>query len=397
MTLIRSALTITLLLLAVPAAHAQTSSGTGSNVQTILGVLVTNQGVQTANFDRDRAAAEATRATLERALLAAFTTLPVSSSSGGFVYRLSPSLGTVERASADFGPFFVERPLTSGRGQASAGLTFQYASFQSLDGNDLRNGSFITTANQFSDESTPFDVETLTLAVSTRTAIIHGTVGVTDRLDLGASIPIVRLDISGTRVNTYRGAALPQVHAEAHTMGPGDVSVRTKLRVAGDGSTAGAVGFEVRLPTGSAEDLIGSGESAWRVLGMASAGGGRTSVYGNAALGFGGIGRDVSISGAATFAASDRLTLVGELLGRRIVGIPRITAVAEPHPRIQGVKTLRLVPSGDDQASLYAVAGAKWNVGATWLLHAHVLVPLTDAGLTTRVTPSVALEYAFTR
>jgi len=391
--------TVAVLLLAASSltVHAQNATDSGSTVQAILGVLVTNQGVQTANFDRDRAAAEATRATLERALLAAIATLPVSSSSGGFVYRLSESLGTVERATTDFGPFFVERPLTSGRGQASAAFTFQYASFQSLDGNDLQDGSFVTTANQFTDESAPFDVETLTLDVSTRTATLHGTVGVTDRLDIGAAIPIVRLDVSGTRVNVYRGTALPQVHAEAHTIGPGDISLRTKLRLAGDGANAAAAGLEVRLPTGSADDLIGAGKSAWRLLGMASGGRGRAGFYGNGVVGFGGIGREISISGAATMAASERLTLVGEVLSQHVIGMPRITAAAEPHPRIQGVNTLRLVPSEEDQTAVYAVAGAKWNMAATWLLHAHVLFPLTDAGLTTRVTPTVTLEYAFTR
>ena len=393
----RAIVLLNLLIVGAVPVHAQTSGSGTSSVQDILGVLITNQGVQTANFDRDRAAAEATRATLERALLAAIATLPVSSSSGGFVYRLSPSLGTVERATADFGPFFVERPLTSGRGQASAGFTFQYASFQSLDGNDLRDGSFVTTANQFRDETAPFDVETLTLAMSTRTATVYGTVGVTDRLDIGADIPIIRLDISGTRVNTYRGTALPLVRAEAHTMGPGDISVRSKFRFAGDGPTAAAAGAEIRLPTGSEDDLRGAGSTALRLLGMASASRDRISVYGNAAVGFGGIGRDVTVGGAATLAASSRLTLVGELLARHIVGVEGIVAVAEPHPRIAGVNTLRLVPNGTDQTSVYTVVGAKWNVAATWLLQAFVLVPLSDAGLTTRVTPTVALEYAFTK
>src|SRR5581483_7198710 len=108
--------------------------------------------------ERDRAAALATSTTISRALLANLATLPVATSSGGFVYRLNPELGTVERASESFGPFFVERALTAGRHQVSLGVTFQQLHFTSLDGHNLRDGTRVTTANQFSDEAAPFDV-----------------------------------------------------------------------------------------------------------------------------------------------------------------------------------------------------------------------------------------------
>ena len=128
---------------------AQDAPAATQTVQDILTFLVTNRGVDTSDFDRDREAAEATRLTLSRALLSAVATLPVGTSSSGFSYRLNPGLGTVERASETFGPFFVERALTAGAGQASLGFTFHYASFRSLDGNNLRNGGFVTVANQF--------------------------------------------------------------------------------------------------------------------------------------------------------------------------------------------------------------------------------------------------------
>src|SRR5918992_1420598 len=148
-------------LLSLPVCASAQTNGNAATVQDILAFLVTNQGVQTSDFDRDRTAAEATHATLTRALLAAIATVPVSTSSSGFTYRLNPALGTVERASETFGPFFVERALTSGAGQASFGFTFQFASFESLDGHNLENGQFVTIANQFRDEAAPFDVETL--------------------------------------------------------------------------------------------------------------------------------------------------------------------------------------------------------------------------------------------
>jgi hypothetical protein len=58
---------------------------------------------------------------------------------------------------------------------------------------------------------------------------------------------------------------------------------------------------------------------------------------------------------------------------------------------------MRLVPSGEDQTTSLAVAGFKWNVGGTWLIHGNVLFPMTDSGLTAKFTPTIALDYSFTR
>ena len=110
---------------------------TAQSLSDVLTFLATNQSVPTGNFDRDRAAAEATSNTISRALLANLATLPVSSSSGAFVYHLRPELGTVERATETFGPFFVERALTAGSRRTSFGLTFQHMRFTSLDGHWL--------------------------------------------------------------------------------------------------------------------------------------------------------------------------------------------------------------------------------------------------------------------
>lgn len=399
-------------LLAFPVCTAaQTTTDDARTVRDVLAFLVTNPprgGVETSDLDRDRAAAEATRDTLTRAFLSTLATLPVSTSSSGFTYRLNSELGTVERASETFGPFFVERALTSGAGQASFGFTFQFASFDSLDGYDLENGQLVTISNQFRDEPAPYDVETLTLNVTTRTATFYGNVGLSDRVDLGVAVPVVRLDISGTQNNTYRGQTFPRVHASAHRLGLADIAVRSKVRLTGDGPAALAAAAEVRLPTGREEDLLGAGSAAFRVQGIGSAEAGRTTVHGNVAVGGGGIGREVSFGGAVAVAATPHFTVVGELLARRIAGVQRITEVIAPHPRIRCVNpstgvsescvdTLRLVPSGEDQTTAYAVTGFKWNVGGTWLLHGHILWPLTESGLTARFTPTVALDYSFTR
>jgi len=125
--------------------------------------LMTNRAVQTGDFASDQTAAEAARDAVSRALLVNVTNAPFGTSSGGFLYRLNPELGTVERASANFGGFFVERALLAGAGTASFGFTASAANYNQLDGHDLKDGTFVTTANKFRSDAAPFDTS-MTLA-----------------------------------------------------------------------------------------------------------------------------------------------------------------------------------------------------------------------------------------
>jgi hypothetical protein len=386
-------------LLALPVCASAQTNGSALTVQEILSFLVTNLpgGVDTRDVERDRTAAEATLATLTRALLGSIATVPITTSSSGFTYRLNSELGTVERASETFGPSFVERALTSGAGQASFGFTFQFASFDSLDGRNLEDGQLVTISNRFRDEAAPFDIETLALDVTTRTATFYGNVGLSDRVDLGVAVPVVSLGISGTRNNEYRGRSLLQARARAETLGLADIAVRSKVRLTSEGPGSVAAGLEVRLPTGREEDLLGAGKTTVRFQGLASAESGRTSVHGNVTVGTGGLGREYSYGGAVAVAATPQITVVGEVLARRMAGVQRISELITPHPRTVGVDTMRLVPSGEDQTTAFAVAGFKWNVGGTWLLHGNVLFPMTETGLTAKFTPTIALDYSFTR
>jgi len=145
-----------LAIVAAPASAQQTPAD-------VISFLVTNQSVQTGDFQKDQAAAAATRDTIVRALQVTLATVPIASSSSGFAYRLDPELGTQARVSNSFGTFFVERAATSGPGRVSFGVSGTAASYDRLDGANLRDGTLVTTANRFGDESAPFDTEALTL------------------------------------------------------------------------------------------------------------------------------------------------------------------------------------------------------------------------------------------
>lgn len=375
----------------VAAAPAQ-AQGT---VTDVISFLMTNQAVRTGDFERDRAAAEGARDAVANALLVNLTSTPVASSSGGFLYRLNPHLGTVERATESFGSFFVERALPAGPGRASFGVSASTTTFRHLDGHDLRNGSFVTVANQFRDEAAPFDTESLTLNVTTSTMTFFGSVGVTDRLEIGGAVPFVRLTLDGERLNLYRGETFVQANGSATASGVADIALRAKyallLRREGGVALAG----EVRLPTGDEANLLGSGARSLRIIGIGSLERGRVALHGNASVLRGGVSNEVGFAGAVSGAVSPRITISGEFAARRIAGLREAVAVTEPHPSIAGVDTLRLIGAEGGRTLVNAVAGVKWNVNGTMVVAAHLVFPLARVGLTPTATPTVAFEYAF--
>jgi hypothetical protein len=388
---------IPLLSFLLSAALLLPASAGAQTVSNVLTFLLQNQSVQTSSPERDRVAAQATADTISRALIANLATLPVPSSSGGFSYRLNPELGTVERASESFGPFFVERAQTAARGQVSFGVTFEHFRFTSLDGRDLRDGTLVTTANQFADEQAPFDVDRLTLNIDASVATVYGNFGVTDRLEVGVAAPFVRLDLTGSRIDTYRGRLFTDATGSATTSGVADIVARAKYTVyhAEDDGVAAAV--DVRLPTGRQDDLLGAGSAAVKFSGIGSIERGPMAAHANAGISFGGLATEFSYNGAVEVAATPRATIIGELLGRTIDTPGHIIETSAPNTLIPGVRAVRLSPDTSMLHILTLVPGFKWNLSSTWVLAGNVSIPLTSGGLTAPFTPFIGLDYTLGR
>jgi hypothetical protein len=356
---------------------------------------MTNQAVSTSDFERDRAAADVARDTIADALLVNLTSVPLATSSSGFLYRLNPELGTVERATQSFGSFFTERALTAGKGRASFGVTAGSSDFDRLDGRSLDDGTFVTIANRFRDEPEPFDTESLTLRVRTSTLTVLGNVGVTDRLEIGAAVPFVRLTLDGERVNLYRGTSFVQASASATASGIADIALRAKFTLVSARSGGIAAAGEMRLPTGNEENLLGAGSSSWRAMGIASFDHGAVGLHGNVGIVRGGVSDELTFAGALSAALQPTVTLSAEILGRRVSELREVELAGAPHPTFRGVDTFRLVAGPSGTTLITALAGLKWNVAGTFVLAGHVAWPLVERGLTASFTPTNALDYAF--
>ena len=373
---------------------AATTAEAQQSISDVLSFLVTNRTIATDDFERDEQAAIATRDTIATLLVLELATLP-SSSGGGFAYRFDPTLGTVIRSSDSFGPLFTERSLVAGQGRASFGVSYRTTSFDSIDGRSLRDGTLVSTATVFRGESTPFDVETVSLRIRTDSMTLSGTVGVTDRFDVSAGIPFIHLTLQGERVDTYRGQQLLQATGSASASGLGDVVVRARYNFFRHGASGLAVGGEARLPTGKEEDLLGAGQASFTPRLIGSYKYDRLGIHGELGYSFFGISEEFSYAAAVTTVVAPRLTVVGELLGSRLDGLGRLTETTLPHPRLTGVDTIRLTGSGETTDRMVFAAGFKWNVASTWLLTANVLRPLTDVGLYASWVPSVTFDYWF--
>jgi hypothetical protein len=358
-----------------------------------LGVLMTNQAVQTGDFEKDRAAAEAARDTVARALLVNLTTAPITTSSGGFIYRLNPELGTVERASESFGTLFVERALTTGAGNVSFGFAASSADYTRLNGYDLEDGNLVTVANRFRDEAQPFDTESLTLQLRASTMTLFANVGITDQFDVGVAVPFARVSFEGERLNVYRGTPFVQATASGTASGIADIAVRAKYAVVTGTYGGVAAAGEVRLPTGDEENLLGAGSLSWRILGVGSLERGPVSFHANGGIVRGGISDETVLSGALSVALHPRVTFTTELSNRRVTELRDFVLASAPHPRFAGVDTLRLQAGSSATTLVTAVTGFKWNVSDTLVLGGHLLWSIKDRGLNAPFTPTITLEY----
>ena len=371
------------------------TAGAQSTVTDIVNFLVTNQTIPTEDAGSDRAAAEAARDTITRALIVNLTSVPIGTSSSGFLYRLNPELGTVERATETFGGFFVERAFTPGHGRASFGMSASTTSFDKLDGQPLRDGTMVTTGSRFPDEAAPFETESLTLRVSSSTMTAYASVGITDRFEIAGALPIVRQSIEGERVSVYRGETFLQASASATASGVADAAVRAKYTVVNARDGGAAIAAEVRLPTGDEANLLGAGSVGFRITGIGALERGPLMLSGNGGLVRGGVSDELVLGAAAAYAVHPRLSLTAEVLSRRIDELRPLLLTSQPHPTRLGVQTIRLTGGEPGQTVSSGIAGFKWNPSGTLVFGANVRWNFTTAGLTAPLTPSVGLEYDF--
>ena len=373
------------------------------------------------------------------------STIPVGSSSGGFAYTFDPALGTFSRQSSTFGSAFAERALTAGRGRWNAGVNFQRATYDSVEGKDLRNGDVRVylvhqdccgASHEAGVPPDPFfegdlvgNRLFLNLTSSTFSSFVN--YGVTDRLDVGVVIPVVTIEMDvrvESRIIRIATAAIPGIHTfpeggdqrtttdHGRSQGLGDILLRGKYRILDAAGGGVAAGLDLRLPTGDAEQLLGSGGVQGKLSFIGSMAAGPFSPHVNLSYTFSedredsqgaslsveprrpdefgyAAGFDAALTGGLTFSA--------DVLGRTLRDLGRLVAVNRQFPFTTASGSFGVAAFEEftrrpgDLTTVVGAAGFRFNPRGNLLISTQVLVPITRGGLRDRLTPVIGLDYSF--
>ena len=375
-------------------------------------------------------------------LASQLSSFPLVSSAGGFTWRFAPVSGTFTRASDSFGPIFADRALTIGRNRANFGVNFQRVTFDRLEGKALRDGEilgysgipvYLSDRNDFG----VFFQDALSLQASATTVSVFATYGASDRFDIGLAVPInqvsIRASLTSVYGNSIDGVApvtsvpgcnppplptectpVPETivgQSSGTAVGLGDVVVRAKYNFlpAPGGGLAGAV--DLRLPTGDERNLLGSGGAQAKMYLIASTTANRVSPHVNVGYTVSGesdAARDprssviappneINYAGGGDIVVSLRTTATLDVVGRRLLKAGAL--VEGPTRFLKGTsgaryQELQLTP-GVDVNLLLGSVGVRMNPVANMLVAVNVLFPLTQRGLTDRLTWLVGADYSF--
>jgi hypothetical protein len=360
-------------------------------------------------------------------LVGQLATVPLGSPTGGFAFTFDAASGTFQRATDSFGPAFADRALTNGRGKLTFGTNFQYSKYTSFEGESLDDGEikfYLTHQDLPGDLFFEGDVieAALRADVSSATTTVFGNYGVTDKLDLAVAVPIVSVQMDATvdatiirlasagltTLHTFAGGAVTRSFTSSgDASGIGDMLVRAKYRFRSMPGGGLAAGIDLRLPTGDAENLLGTGAAGAAFTFIGSSTRGQFGPHFNVGFTTNGESDVVNIPNefnyrfGTEYVATPRITLNADFLGRTLIDAGRLELTSVEHTYtnnagVAGSTTFdEYVATSGSLNLLNLAVGGKFNLRGNFLLNANVLFALNDAGVIARVTPVIGFDYTF--
>lgn len=345
---------------------------------------------------------------------------PISSTSSGATYSIVGGLPV--RTSTSAGPIFAERSQTLGRGRFFIGSNVSTIHFTSLNGAPTDNLE-LNFGHQDVGNPGEGDPEfendyihlKLALDVNLLVASVFATWGITDFADIGVAIPFERVSINGTSQaeivpfgsstpHYFAGtAANPVLNASgavnSSATGIGDVVGRLKINLGQSSRLGAALLGEVRFPTGDEQNLLGSGATSVRGLGILAA------QFGSFALHFNGgylvrTGKLQTDAALATIGFDNLMTswatLAFSLITEWQVGAAKLALPSPIHYVAPFDRTLEAttIPTRRENR-MDAALGLKFNVRGGTVLMLNGIAPLRRAGMQPDFIFTTGLEFAF--
>lgn len=366
------------------------------------------------------------------ALGASVANVPTGSTSGAQTFRFEAGVPVPTSSSA--GPIFAERAQTLGRGRLLAGISrtaFQFATLRGVDMNNIdltfthENVDFEGCDAQFGGDCTLMGVPVLendvmdfrlSMDLDVRITSMYLTFGVTDRFDFGFVVPLVQAEFRGqsdaeirpfggtTAAHYFAGTAANPVltgHRESlgSASGLGDVAMRAKLNLHDSPSASFAFLLDGRFPTGSEEDLLGSGKFAGRGLVIFNSRAGNFSPHVNAGyLYHAGAQQNDAVLATIGFdhLMAESVTLAADLVTELQVGdsrlhLPPIVNYESPFRRT--LNPTNIPEKRDDIVN--GAFGFKFTPIAKTTIILNTLFPLNRGGLRPNLLWTAGIEYLF--
>jgi Putative MetA-pathway of phenol degradation len=419
-------------------AETFSDSSLGCVVRNLYGAngLILPNPTHSAHFSND---SQSNFTPLNSAIGTQLTLLPLVSPASGFTFMFDPAAGVYTRSSQTFGPILSERAETIGRHKVFIGFAFEHYNFNKIDGFDLHNFP-VVFQHEVELPILNYEQDVIktqnNINLNINRSTIFGTFGLTSRIDLSLAVPIVDASITATSVasivriginpgnipvhyfdfNNQASSITQTFKNSTSATGIGDVTIRGKGTLWKNETSGIAVGADLRLPTGDANNYLGSGAAGFKPFIAASTRLGRAAPHVN--LGYewngssvlaGNLANNVKASlpnqffwtVGADIGVERHVTVALDILGQRLIDAPRlVSSTVTRAPDISNNLTAPLTLStiGSTTGSFNIVngsAGVKVSLGHNLLATANLLIQMNSGGLRDKLAPLFGLSYAF--
>jgi hypothetical protein len=332
------------------------------------------------------------------------TQLPIASPASGIIYTQDVALKIPVRSGQEtFGPILTERGDTIGAHKLFVAFTYQHFEFSSLDAVSLKK---IPIVFEFCEGAQCTPLGTINrVDFKVNQMAFFATYGLFRQVDVSVALPIIDVHsalrsydctiCSGNTI-TFKPAA-----AAGEATGLGDVIFRVQGRVFSHEKYKVAVGTDIRVASGDALNLLGSGTTGVKPY-IAASRGGRVSPHlnlgyqwnGDSILGgttegtSGSLPSNLAYDAGIDARVDKRLTLAADFLGSHVYGQLRV----QPTTTL-GVSNIAISKGNFNTAE--GSVGLKFNPFSNFLITENVLWKMEHNGLRNRPVPLIGVSYTF--